>query len=118
MASRKRDNIDLTVAAAFVAGKVPDLEHYICVKEDIRDRLLDFSTSYTGREVSVWINAADDYDKESVYLTLTGTSAEAGDDGSVGRGNRVNGLITPYRPMSLEADHITQKLLKGELTVF
>ena len=28
---------------------------------------------------------------------------EAGDDGSVGRGNRANGLITPCRPMSLEA---------------
>ena len=26
-----------------------------------------------------------------------------GDDGQVGRGNRVNGLITPGRPMSLEA---------------
>ncbi|MDE1861108.1 MAG: methionine adenosyltransferase, partial [Candidatus Micrarchaeota archaeon] len=26
-----------------------------------------------------------------------------GDDGSVGRGNRVNGLITPFRYMSLEA---------------
>jgi len=39
----------------------------------------------------------------AVYLTVTGTSAEAGDDGEVGRGNRVNGLITPYRPMSLEA---------------
>ena len=34
---------------------------------------------------------------------MTGTSAEAGDDGEVGRGNRVNGLITPYRPMSMEA---------------
>ena len=38
-----------------------------------------------------------------MYLTVTGTSAEAGDDGQVGRGNRANGLITPYRPMSLEA---------------
>ena len=28
---------------------------------------------------------------------------ENGDDGSVGRGNRVNGLITPYKPMSMEA---------------
>jgi S-adenosylmethionine synthetase len=34
---------------------------------------------------------------------VTGTSSEAGDDGQVGRGNRINGLITPYRPMSLEA---------------
>ncbi|MEM2047866.1 MAG: methionine adenosyltransferase [Candidatus Jordarchaeales archaeon] len=34
---------------------------------------------------------------------MTGTSAEHGDDGQVGRGNRANGLITPYRPMTLEA---------------
>ncbi len=31
-------------------------------------------------------------------MTVTGTSAEAGDDGQIGRGNRVNGLITPYPP--------------------
>ncbi len=103
MASRKRDKIKLTIAAAFVAGKVPDLDHYISVKEDVKNRLLDASSHYTEREVSVQINTADDYTNELVYLTLTGTSAEAGDDGSVGRGNRVNGLITPYRPMSLEA---------------
>ena len=36
-------------------------------------------------------------------MTITGTSAEAGDDGEVGRGNRSNGLITPCRTMSLEA---------------
>jgi S-adenosylmethionine synthetase len=38
-----------------------------------------------------------------VYLTLTGTSAEMGDDGQVGRGNRVNGVIAPFRATSLEA---------------
>ncbi|MEM1702551.1 MAG: methionine adenosyltransferase, partial [Zestosphaera sp.] len=42
-------------------------------------------------------------EKNSVYMTVTGTSAEHGDDGMTGRGNRVNGLITPMRPMSLEA---------------
>jgi S-adenosylmethionine synthetase len=49
------------------------------------------------------LNAADEPARGSVYLTVTGTSAEAGDDGEVGRGNRVNGLITPGRPMTLEA---------------
>jgi S-adenosylmethionine synthetase len=39
----------------------------------------------------------------TLYLTVTGTSAEAGDDGQTGRGNRVGGLITPCRPMTLEA---------------
>lgn len=37
------------------------------------------------------------------YLTLSGSSIECGDDGQVGRGNRFNGLITPCRPMSMEA---------------
>jgi len=37
------------------------------------------------------------------YISLpTRCSAESGDDGEVGRGNRTNGLITPNRPMNLE----------------
>jgi len=51
----------------------------------------------------VAVNPADDLATGNIYLTVTGTSAEAGDDGQVGRGNRVNGLITPCQPMSLEA---------------
>jgi S-adenosylmethionine synthetase len=34
---------------------------------------------------------------------VTGTSIEMGDDGATGRGNRGNGLITPGRPMTMEA---------------
>ncbi len=49
------------------------------------------------------VNSADRPASGDIYLTVTGTSAEAGDDGQVGRGNRVNGLITPCQPMSLEA---------------
>jgi S-adenosylmethionine synthetase len=49
------------------------------------------------------VNTADDEEADQVYLTLTGTSAECGDDGAVGRGNRVTGLITPFRAASLEA---------------
>ena len=54
-------------------------------------------------QVVVNVNTADDIKNKSVFLTVTGTSAEMGDDGSVGRGNRCNGLITPNRPMSMEA---------------
>ena len=52
------------------------------------------------------MNAADrpDHrDEGDVFLTVTGTSAEAGDDGEAGRGNRTCGLITPYRSITLEA---------------
>jgi S-adenosylmethionine synthetase len=38
-----------------------------------------------------------------MYLTVLGTSAEGGDCGEVGRGNKVNGVIALNRPMSTEA---------------
>ena len=58
---------------------------------------------HTTRKIDVQMNVADDPETGSVYLTVSGTSAEMGDDGSVGRGNRANGLITVNRPMSMEA---------------
>ena len=59
--------------------------------------------SHCEMPVAVEVNAADDPSEDSLYLTVTGTSAEAGDDGEAGRGNRANGLITPYRPMTMES---------------
>jgi S-adenosylmethionine synthetase len=56
-----------------------------------------------GLEIDAVANAADDDRQASLFLTVTGTSAEQGDDGLTGRGNRVGGLITPLREMSLEA---------------
>jgi S-adenosylmethionine synthetase len=53
--------------------------------------------------MNVFVNTADVESDGTAYLTITGTSAECGDDGAVGRGNRVTGLITPFRPASLEA---------------
>jgi S-adenosylmethionine synthetase len=92
--------LQFTVAIAMVDQFIAGIESYksniLLVKEYLKRELALF-------DAIIDINTADDYGKESIYLTVTGTSAENGDDGQVGRGNRVNGLITPYRPMSLEA---------------
>jgi S-adenosylmethionine synthetase len=103
MSCRNGDEIKLTVAAAMVDRFVPDRDHYVSMKEELADRLLDNALSYTNRKVSIEVNTADDLDRDVFYLTVTGLSMENGDDGSVGRGNRVNGLITPHRQMSMEA---------------
>ena len=103
MATRVDDHIDLTVAAAMVDRLVPDKSHYISVVEELKERLLENALKQTKRNVNVDINTGDNYDDGIFYLTVTGLSFENGDDGSVGRGNRANGLITPFRPMSMEA---------------
>ncbi|WP_434521988.1 methionine adenosyltransferase [Halorubrum sp. AS12] len=103
MGKREGDRIDITVAAAMVDAYVDGLDEYDDAVASVREYVDDLAREYTDREVHVDVNTADDYDDGSVYLTVTGTSAEQGDDGSVGRGNRANGLITPNRPMSMEA---------------
>jgi len=103
MSLRKEDKIDVTVAVAMIGAEIDDISHYISLKEELRDRLLDHLSPLTHRELNIFINTADDPENSVLYLTVTGLSMENGDDGSVGRGNRVNGLITPNRPMSLEA---------------
>ncbi len=103
MGVRNHDNIRITIAMAFVDKYVNDIKDYVEKKEIVTNYAYSIAQRLTTKHVDIFINTADDIDNESVYITVTGTSAEAGDDGQVGRGNRVNGLITPYRPMSLEA---------------
>ncbi len=103
MGVRKKDEIDITIACAFVDKFVKDINDYIEKKENVRVIAESIAKRFTRRKVNVHVNTGDDIERKNVYITVTGTSSEAGDDGEVGRGNRANGLITPYRPMSLEA---------------
>ncbi|MEM0332065.1 MAG: methionine adenosyltransferase [Archaeoglobaceae archaeon] len=103
MGLRIGDKIHLTLAVAMVDKYLNNMKDYDAVKTEIANFVKDIANEYTRKNLEVAVNTADDYERGAVYLTVTGTSAENGDDGSVGRGNRVNGLITPSRPMSLEA---------------
>ncbi|WP_247000311.1 methionine adenosyltransferase [Halosolutus gelatinilyticus] len=103
MGKREGDRIDVTVAAAMIDEHIADLDAYADAVESVREFVAGVAREHTDREVEVHVNTADDYEEGSIYLTVTGTSAEQGDDGSVGRGNRANGLITPNRSMSMEA---------------
>ncbi|MFN7065628.1 MAG: methionine adenosyltransferase [Aquificaceae bacterium] len=103
MGVRIRDSYRLTIALAFVDKYIKGIGDYLQKKEALRKKVKERIEGIAGREVDVFINTADGKEDQAVYITVTGTSAESGDDGQVGRGNRINGLITPYRPMSLEA---------------
>lgn len=104
MVQRMGNEVGITVAAAMVSKYIEDASEYISYTNQIRDAVLDLASDIIPeRDVTCQVNVADNLEKGIAYLTITGTSAEAGDDGEVGRGNRSNGLITPCRTMSLEA---------------
>jgi S-adenosylmethionine synthetase len=103
MGLRKGDELELTVACAIVDKHTPDLAAYHAHKKAIAQAAREAAAAQLGAEPAVAVNTADDPEGAGLYLTVTGTSAEAGDDGEAGRGNRANGLITPYRPMTMES---------------
>lgn len=107
MGVRRDRELTLTVAIALVDRFVPNTGAYFRRKEEMRLALTDTLTSklHALDRLSVQLNTLDDPSRGEggMYLTVLGTSAEGGDCGQVGRGNRVNGLIPLNRPISTEA---------------
>ena len=112
MAVRRGSHLTLVVAVAMVSKFIGSREEYEEAKLNVREAVEKKARSLLDRmpgEVAggaermgeVYVNCADA--GENIYLTVTGCSLEMGDDGATGRGNRGNGLITPMRPMTMEA---------------
>lgn len=102
MGLRSENTFSFTAAVALIDRHIENASHYFQCKRAMHDYLIDA----LGADCTLRINALDDtqaHSADGVYLTVSGLSAEMGDDGQTGRGNRVNGLISPGRPMSLEA---------------
>ncbi len=106
MGLRMRKHLDLTVAMPLIAGYIGSEKEYFEKKHLLQKTIEKFLSGYgffSG--ISVGLNTLDEKGRGigGVYLTLLGTSAENADSGQVGRGNRVNGLISVNRPMGTEA---------------
>jgi S-adenosylmethionine synthetase len=107
MGVRRDRELALTVALAFVDRFVADTRSYFQRKEEMRLALTEYLTGklHALDRVAVQLNTLDDpaRGEGGMYLTVLGTSAEGGDCGQVGRGNRVNGVMSLNRPISTEA---------------
>jgi len=106
MGFRTNNSLNLTVSMAFVDRFVYSEEDYFEKKEKILEEIKRFVEANTDFDkVNVQLNTLDMHGRGlgGIYLTVLGTSADSGDSGQVGRGNRVNGLISLNRPFCSEA---------------
>ncbi len=106
MALRHENDLDLTVAMPLLCGRISSEKDYFDRKGALIDEMTAFVRRFEGFEdVRIHYNTLDERGKgmDGVYLSLTGTSAEDADSGQVGRGNRVNGVISVNRPLGTEA---------------
>ncbi len=102
MGYRYKNEVDLTVS-------IPQLSTYVNSVEEYKDNYettLDIIKSIVGDfkfdKVGITLNPGDNTDKEMLYLRLTGSCIESGDEGQVSRGNRLGGVISSRRPFSVE----------------
>lgn len=107
MGCRIDRTLSLTVALAFIDRHVENSRSYFSRKREIRQALVEHLEGglETIDRIEASINTLDDPERGEggMYLTVLGTSAESGDCGQVGRGNRSTGIIPLSRPMSAEA---------------
>lgn len=105
MGLRTNDEFHFTVAMAFVDSFINSESEYFSKKKEITEELREFVGPQVGKKFRVDLNTLDEHGRgiKGIYLTVLGTSAEDGDSGQVGRGNRVNGVIPLNRPISNEA---------------
>lgn len=97
------DRADVVLCVPQMSPFVPDRAAYLANKETILAECRRLAgLRLPGTPVDFRLNVRDVPEKDELYLTYTGSSIESGDEGVVGRGNRVNGLITPLRPMNME----------------
>jgi S-adenosylmethionine synthetase len=106
MGSRNNNSLNLTISMAFVDRFVKSEDDYFDRKEKILEeinRSVMVNTDFN--KIGVQLNTLDRRGRGlgGVYMTVLGTSADSGDSGQVGRGNRVNGLISLNRPFCSEA---------------
>lgn len=105
MGVRRGTELDITVACPLLCAFVKDEADYFRRKKLILSAIKAFLSPYPFTKVFVSYNSLDVRGRggAGVYLSLLGTSAEDADSGQVGRGNRVNGVISLNRPMGTEA---------------
>lgn len=104
LAHRIKTRFLITMCIPQIANHVPDVEAYKRNLETARGMVIAILARYgkSDEDFELSINTRDKFEVSELYLTATGSSIESGDEGLVGRGNRIHKLITPLRPMSME----------------
>lgn len=106
MAYRRGRGITLTLNVPVVPSAAPTAEAYDNIIRELGVELLDVANACVGGayEIELRLNtqSVHPFRPKRHYLLGTGTCLELGEEGFVGRGNGASGLISIYRPKSVE----------------
>ena len=111
MASRRKQEVELTLCVPFHADKTSNQKVYFEYKSFVENGLHEFLNEKFGNSLNITlkINTQDQKIKSENdngrgrYLTVIGSALDYGEEGISGRGNRCRGLISSMRPSTVES---------------
>lgn len=102
MGTRNKKQFGITLCIPQIANYVYSIEGYKKNLNTARTVIHKIAKELEINNLELFCNTRDNLKTKELYLTAIGSSIESGDEGLVGRGNRINGVISPTRLMSME----------------
>ncbi len=104
MGLRKKQEVEITICLPLISHFVSNYDDYVAKIEIVTDSLKQIiKQEYPFEDIKIFINTRDRSNHDDLYMTLLGSALESGDEGSVGRGNRLHGVIPFTRNFTMEA---------------
>jgi len=107
MSVRRGDLITATLAIPQVTTETPDANTYFERERYIEQQLQEYASNLIeeGNDVKVVVNTQTKGPNPRPYLVTGGSCTDFGEEGAVGRGNKTHGIISSFRPNTMEAPH-------------
>lgn len=107
MVIRIQCEYNITVAIPVLNFLIKSINEYITIIENISSELHNFiQKKHPQIKFYLSINSNQNTTKNSnPYLVTTGSCIDFGEEGAVGRGNKTHGIISSFRPNTMEAPH-------------
>ncbi|MDZ3952329.1 methionine adenosyltransferase [Bacillus thuringiensis] len=106
MVVRDGDASVATVTVPQITTMTATAEQYFEREQKLRNNLTNYIHSkYPNENISLIINAQTLGDNPRPYLVTAGSCTDFGEEGAVGRGNKTHGIISSFRPNTMEAPH-------------
>ncbi|MFH1859232.1 MAG: methionine adenosyltransferase [Patescibacteria group bacterium] len=102
MGIRNNQQFSITLCIPQIGNYVHSIEEYKQNLDTARTEIHKTAKEIGINDLELFCNTRDNLETKELYLTAIGSSIESGDEGLVGRGNRINGVISPTKLMSME----------------
>ncbi|MGU3438769.1 methionine adenosyltransferase [Bacillus cereus] len=106
MVVRDGDDIVITVTVPQITTMTVSEEQYLLRQDHLRENLMQYVNDlYPNENINLIINNQKLGNNPRPYLVTAGSCTDFGEEGAVGRGNKTHGIISSFRPNTMEAPH-------------